>query len=930
MAAKAIVALVNVLVLVLVLCAIATPAMTSDGINVIEQWNKTFGGTGDDYGYFVQQTADGGYIIAGYTHSYGAGDADIWLIKTDTNGTEEWNKTFGGAEADLLDRGSVRQTSDGGYIITGYTYSYGAGDADAWLIKTDKNGTEVWNRTFGGEALDWGHSVQQTSDGGYIIAGRTDPYAGARADAWLIKTNSNGIEGWNRTFGTDACEYAASVNQTTDGGYIIAGRTTSYGAIGGADAWLIRTDSNGTEQWNRTFGGAGYDYGYSVQQTTDGGYIMVGSTNNRQDIWLIKTGTDGMEEWNSIFGGTAMDEGYSVQQTADGGYIVAGYTASYGAGSGDVWLVKTDSNGNEQWNKTFGGTNLDEGYSVQQTADGRYIVAGFTSSYGSGYADIWLIKIKLSSAEIFDTGPGTYPSIFGTHEGTIKPKHDIFVEQMYTYPCEGTGGHTEYAAFYYQNGTEIGNASWEGYKGDWHNISFDEPIILLGNETYEYLIKTGSYPQIIHKQKLETEEGEITCLQFEDANGKIYHDWIPAIKLIGTEISPDTWEDLVNLTDDFYNLPEIVDGISEKELSALKQISVLTKSNDTEVQRGLQLIDKYGVPGYVFNHPFRWIPDYNTQLEVLLWLAENRTIVDEYDRISLCLALDYGSVVTIGDDQVDQSVRQYVLDIYDYVKETDEVLREKNISWRAKDYPLDAGVGLCWGANKLRYPTFYEYAGQDPGQPWMHYWREEFRDRQMNIEDFNWLFVSKETLEEMREWACDNGLVNRSNMGETAELIDIYLGKRLEYHSDYYASEPTYFEVERKITPGCRISNPDWQWEYFRQNETIVGNCEDISFADCMFLQSLNIGKYETLVHSGSFWHHVILYCDTENNVLKTTSRQIDITVEHATPPIMYMGYKVPWDNFYIYNYGTYSFWITSNDKELLESGISFSYLGIE
>ena len=928
MAAKAIVALVNVLVLVLVLCAIATPSMTSDGINVIEQWNKTLGGTGDDYGYFVQQTADGGYIIAGYTHSYDAGDADIWLIKTDTNGTEEWNRTFGGAETDLLDRGSVRQTSDGGYIITGYTYSYGAGDADAWLIKTDKNGTEVWNRTFGGEALDWGHSVQQTSDGGYIIAGRTDPYAGARADAWLIKTNSNGVEEWNRTFGTDACEYAASVQQTSDSGYIITGRTTSYGA-GGADAWLIRTDCNGIEEWNRTFGGAGYDYGYSVQQTLDGGYIVAGSTNNRQDIWLIKTDAGGMEEWNSILGGPAMDEEYSVQQTADGGYIAAGYTASYGAGSGDVWLVKTDSNGNEQWNKTFGGTNLDEGYSVQQTADGGYIAAGFTNSYGSGYADIWLIKIKLSIAEIFDTGPGTCPSIMGEHKGTITPKHDIFVEQMYTYPCEGTGGHTEYAKIY-NDSLSVETLPWEGYKGDWHNISFNQSFTLVKNKTYNYTIVTGSYPQIHHTPALPTTNGWINCTEFSDANGKKYDDWIPAIKLLGAKISPDTREDLGNLTEDFYNLPEIADGISEKELNALKQIAVLTKSNDTEVQRGLQVIDKYGVPGYVFDHPEGWIPDYNTQLEVLLWLAENRTIVDGYDRISLCLALDYGSVVTIGDDQVDQSVRQYVLDIYDYVKETDEVLRERNVSWRAKDYPLDADVGLCWGANKLRYPTFYEYAGQDPGQPWMHYWREEFRDRQMNIEDFNWLFASKGTLEEMREWAFDNGLVNRSNMGETAELIDVFVNWHHKYYTDKLGIPPSYFEVEGKITPGCRISNPNWQWEYFKQNGTIIGNCEDLCFADCMFLQSLDIGKYAGGVRSESFGHHVILYCDTENNVLKTTSRQIDIIDGHATPPIMYMGYKVPWDNFYIYSYGTYSFWITSGDKELLKSGIPFSYLAIE
>ncbi len=359
-----------------------------------ESWNRTFGGADDDYCYSVQQTADGGYILAGHTYSYGAGDADLWLIKTDSNGTEEWDKTFGGAEADFLDRGSVRQTSDGGYIITGYTRSYGAGDYDAWLIKTDSDGTEEWNRTFGGTGLDWGHSVQQTSDGGYIIAGRTDPYAGARADAWLIKTDLNGTEQWNRTFGTDACEYAASVQQTYDGGYIIAGRTSSYGAEV-IDAWLIRTDSNGIEQWNRTFGGPYYDYGYSVLQTTDGGYIMAGSTNNRQDAWLIKIDPDGNEEWNSIFGGAAMDEGYSVNQARDGGYIIAGYTGSYGAGSADFWIMKTNAYGNEQWNVTFGGTGLEKSYSAQQTSDGGYIAAGYTNSFGAGYTDVWVVKLSV-------------------------------------------------------------------------------------------------------------------------------------------------------------------------------------------------------------------------------------------------------------------------------------------------------------------------------------------------------------------------------------------------------------------------------------------------------------------------------------------------------------------------------------------------------
>ena len=379
----------------LVLCIVAVPAVAADGINIIEEWNMTFGGMGDDYGYSVQQTTDGGYIIAGDTHSYGAGNADIWLIKTARNGDEQWNRTFGGTKADLLDRGSVRQTSDGGYIITGYTYSYGADNGSGWLIKTDQNGNEIWNRTFGGEGLDWGHSVRQTVEGGYIIAGRTEPYAGARADAWLIKTDSNGIEEWNRTFGADGCEYAASVQQTSDGGYIITGRTTSFGA-GEADAWLIRTDSNGIEEWNRTFGGANYDYGYSVQQTTDGGFVIAGSTNGRQDAWLIKTDTNGIEEWNRIFGGPAKDESYSVQQTTDGGYIIAGYTESYGAGSADIWLIKTDSEGVEQWNRTSGGTGLEKGYSVLQTSDGGYIVPGYTNSFSTGGYDVWVIKLSPS------------------------------------------------------------------------------------------------------------------------------------------------------------------------------------------------------------------------------------------------------------------------------------------------------------------------------------------------------------------------------------------------------------------------------------------------------------------------------------------------------------------------------------------------------
>ena len=369
----------------------------------LEEWNKTYGGNEWENAYSVKQTLDGGFIFTGYTKSYGASWSDGWLVKTDSNGNELWNKTFGGPSRD--DFSYVEQTNDGGYITAGYTYLSGDILSSGWFVKTDSNGNEIWNRTIGGDDNNVAEFVQQTSDGGYILTGYSGTYDISDIDYWVVKIDSQGNNLWDTTYTGTTDDFIECIRQTSDGGYILVGSTREFRAKDDSKVFLVKIDSNGNQIFDRTYGAKDCSYASSVFLTRDGGYIIVGETSSGDELaesLLIKTDSDGNQEWIKTFGNMTKNiRTYDGQQTFDGGYILAGAIGSFIGDSGDTqWsnaiIIKTDSSGNEQWNITVGGDDNDWAYSIFQTTDGGYIISGFTDSYVTGFfnSGAWLIKIE--------------------------------------------------------------------------------------------------------------------------------------------------------------------------------------------------------------------------------------------------------------------------------------------------------------------------------------------------------------------------------------------------------------------------------------------------------------------------------------------------------------------------------------------------------
>ncbi|HLG35530.1 MAG TPA: T9SS type A sorting domain-containing protein [Bacteroidia bacterium] len=355
----------------------------------IYMFQKTYGGTGTEYCYSTQPTSDGGYIMAGETDSYGAGSFDGYLIKTDSTGVITWSKTYGGLGWDWLN--NVQQTSDGGYIVTGGTESSGNGQGDIWIIKTDASGTIQWQKTVGGADYDNGYDVRQTSDSGFIVCGHQYGDAVSTDNACLIKTSASGTVQWIKTYTAGYDEYAYTVEQTADGGYIIGGE--SYQNPGDV-ALIIKTDATGTVQWAKTYGGGNDCWVSRIIKDAGGNYFVAGTVSQPTylNIWLARLDNTGTPVWSNAYAGPGALEDNCIwaTRTSDGGFALCGATESF-TSDYECFLLKTDSTGGPEWTKRYGGNSNDNSNQVMQTADGGYIIGSNTLSFGSG-ASIYLIK----------------------------------------------------------------------------------------------------------------------------------------------------------------------------------------------------------------------------------------------------------------------------------------------------------------------------------------------------------------------------------------------------------------------------------------------------------------------------------------------------------------------------------------------------------
>ncbi|MDY2586114.1 hypothetical protein SNF14_02085 [Winogradskyella aquimaris] len=406
---------------------------------------KTFGGSKNDSAQSVIATTDGGYAVLGYTQS---NDDDItdkqdesfdyWVLKFDAQDQLQWQKTYGGSGDD---RGNaIIQTSDGGYAILGYSFSNNgdvttnAGLQDYWLVKLDANGNIIWEKSFGYQGADSGISIIETSDQGFLLSGILDVTASggegnssrtanrhAGGDYWVLKLNSSGDLEWSRYFGGNFTDTPYNAIETNDNAYIIVGSSDSDDTdisnnIGTYDYWVIKLSLSGELIWERSFGGSQIDEARGVVNTIDGNFIIAGDTrsddnnvsqnNGAADLWLVNISPDGSLIWEKTIGGSSFDVARAIKKSANNGFLLSGSSrssdmdVSENNGQNDAWVLKTDHAGTLIWEKTVGGSNIDFAYDIAELLDGSIIAVGDTASNdgdiieNKGFTDLLILKIE--------------------------------------------------------------------------------------------------------------------------------------------------------------------------------------------------------------------------------------------------------------------------------------------------------------------------------------------------------------------------------------------------------------------------------------------------------------------------------------------------------------------------------------------------------
>lgn len=384
----------------------------SNVARVTTPWAAAYGGPDDQDALAIRPLPDGGFVMAGDLGRPGAGDWDAWVLRLSPEGRVAWQEALGTGLGEWAS--NAVPTSDGGIVLVGEC-QWRRGSGDAWVARLDGQGRSLWQRRIGGDGYDELLGIEQTPDGGFIASGTTDSAGAGSGDLWVVRLAADGTPQWQRTYGGAGAEgpwdYSLPIRRTSDGGYVLCSGTTSFGA-GSWDVWVLKLDADGNVLWERAFGGASDELPAAVIETSGGDLVVAATTTSfgagNGDVWILRLSPGGELVWDRTFGGAGDEAAYGIAETRDGGLVTAAVTNSFGVGSYDAWILKLEGDGRIAWQRTYGGAGSEVPFAMQvhETPDGGLVVAGSTASTASGSYDAWAMKLARDGTIDFSPSSG--------------------------------------------------------------------------------------------------------------------------------------------------------------------------------------------------------------------------------------------------------------------------------------------------------------------------------------------------------------------------------------------------------------------------------------------------------------------------------------------------------------------------------------------